>query len=207
MRRITNLASVPPWMKTIQNDTGTEAFQIMILCCCLRAWDKTFCRWIDGKVYPFHITNTVANHYSPRGLLTILMYDLSCKVRVGTWNDSPFFFSLFFYFYFFEGPLLGGGWGQKHFWAKFLISTWHFLESLCDKILFRCFLVSPHSEEKNMEVAIFKRLGYLEVPKHNRIVENVYFWSVAKISSCRWWLASGLGVGLKQFRMKLWGHL
>jgi hypothetical protein len=37
------------------------------------------------------------------------------------------------------------------------------------------FLVSPHSEEKNMEVAIFKTLRYLEVPKHNRIVENVYF--------------------------------
>ncbi len=46
-----------------ENYIGTKVFQIMILCWRLRAWNKTFRRWIGGKV----LTNTVANHYSPRG--------------------------------------------------------------------------------------------------------------------------------------------
>jgi hypothetical protein len=51
-----------------ENDIGTETFQIMILCWRLRAWEKTFHRWTGGKV----LTNTVANHYSPRGPRAVL---------------------------------------------------------------------------------------------------------------------------------------
>jgi hypothetical protein len=69
-----------------ENDIRTKAFQIMILCWRLRAWDKTFRWWTGGKVYPSHITNILANHYSPRGpravlYLTTVHRDCPSEVR------------------------------------------------------------------------------------------------------------------------------